>query len=152
MDCAARVVCRASKHEHISHLLADLHWLPVCYRNEYKIATVCHTVISGSAPPCLTDLLRLYIPSRSLRSSADPSIFRIPIRRKKSRGQHGFSYIGLFVWNRFPYVCVPVSSPSRGGDVMVYVYDIHQPSLPTPCILFLRLFLSLWPFKLYFIP
>ena len=27
---------------------------------------------------------------------------------------------------------VPVGSPSRGGDVMVYVKEITQPSLPTP--------------------
>ena len=27
---------------------------------------------------------------------------------------------------------VPAGSPSRGGDVKVYVLDIHQPSLPTP--------------------
>ena len=25
-----------------------------------------------------------------------------------------------------------MDSPSRGGDVVVYVKDIHQPSLPTP--------------------
>ena len=27
---------------------------------------------------------------------------------------------------------VPASSPSRGGDVAVCVFDINQPSLPTP--------------------
>ena len=27
---------------------------------------------------------------------------------------------------------VPTGSPSRGGDVAVYVFDINQPSLPTP--------------------
>ena len=27
---------------------------------------------------------------------------------------------------------VPTGSPSRGGDVTVYVYDINQPSLHTP--------------------
>ena len=27
---------------------------------------------------------------------------------------------------------VPEVSPSRGGDVAVYVFDINQPSLPTP--------------------
>ena len=27
---------------------------------------------------------------------------------------------------------VPAVSPSRGGDVAVYVSDINQPSLPTP--------------------
>ena len=29
-------------------------------------------------------------------------------------------------------VSVPAGSPSRGGDVTVYVPDINQPSLPTP--------------------
>ena len=29
-------------------------------------------------------------------------------------------------------LCVPAGSPSRGGDVAVYVFDIHQPSLLTP--------------------
>ena len=27
---------------------------------------------------------------------------------------------------------VPADSPSRGGDVEVHVFDINQPSLPTP--------------------
>ena len=27
---------------------------------------------------------------------------------------------------------VPTGSPSRGGDVAVYVFDINQPGLPTP--------------------
>ena len=38
---------------------------------------------------------------------------------------------------------VPAGSPSRGGDVAVYVLDINQPSLPTPFILSLYQFLSL---------
>ena len=29
-------------------------------------------------------------------------------------------------------LCVPTDSPSRGGDVAVYVFDINQPSLPIP--------------------
>ena len=48
---------------------------------------------------------------------------------------------------------IPVDSPSHGGDAVVYVFDINQPSLPTLLlILFLRLLLSLLPFQLYFIP
>ena len=31
-----------------------------------------------------------------------------------------------------PQNAVPVDSPSHGGDVRVYVFDINQPSLPTP--------------------
>ena len=48
---------------------------------------------------------------------------------------------------------VPEGLPSRGGDATVYALDINQPSLPTFLkILFLCLFLSLWPIQLYFIP
>ena len=44
------------------------------------------------------------------------------------------------------WLAVPAGSPSRGGDVKVCVFDINQPSLPTPITLFLRLFLSYGPF------
>ena len=30
------------------------------------------------------------------------------------------------------YLTVPTCTPSRGGDVAVYIFDINQPSLPTP--------------------
>ena len=53
---------------------------------------------------------------------------------------------------RHAFSPVPAGSPSHGEDVVVYVKDINQPSLPTPFVLFLCLFLSLWPFQLYFIP
>ena len=60
------------------------------------------------------------------------------------------------LWNdNHSHQRIPTRSPSSsspGGDVMVHVPDINQPSLPTPFTLFLFLFLSLWPFQLYFIP
>ena len=46
---------------------------------------------------------------------------------------------------------VPAGSPLRGGDVAVYVLDINHPSWPILFILFLCLFLSVWPFQLYYI-
>ena len=46
---------------------------------------------------------------------------------------------------------VSAGSSSRGGNVTVYVFDINHLSLPTPFNLILCLFLSLWPFQLYFI-
>ena len=30
------------------------------------------------------------------------------------------------------FAVVPAGSPSRGGDVAIYVFDINQPNLPTP--------------------
>ena len=34
----------------------------------------------------------------------------------------------------YSFISVPGDSPSRGGDVAIYVLDINQPSLPTPCL------------------
>ena len=51
----------------------------------------------------------------------------------------------LHISTGLPLCIVPVGSPSR-------VLDINQRRLPTLFILFLGLFLSLWPFQLYFIP
>ena len=42
-------------------------------------------------------------------------------------------------------------SPSRGGDVAVYVFDTNR-ACPLLFIRFLCLCLSTWPFQLYFIP
>ena len=33
---------------------------------------------------------------------------------------------------KLPCSLVPTGSPSRGGDVAVYVFDVNQPSLPNP--------------------
>ena len=39
----------------------------------------------------------------------------------------------MLIWHlEYPPTCVPADSPSRGGDVAVYVFDINQLSLPTP--------------------
>ena len=103
MNCAARLVCKAHKREHVSPLPVDLHWLLVERRIEYKIATICYNVITGTAPPYLSDLLELYTPSRTLHSSADTRIFRIPKSRKRFQGQRAFSFIGPSIWNNLPF-------------------------------------------------
>ena len=62
--------------------------------------------------------------------------------------QHHHTKFGnkSFVVQKISSGQVPAGSPSRGGDVKVYVLDINQPSLPTPFTLFLCLFLSCGPF------
>ena len=51
----------------------------------------------------------------------------------------------------FPQV-VPAGSPSRGGDVAVYVFGLDQPRSPTPYNLVLYPFQPSSPFQLYFMP
>ena len=49
-------------------------------------------------------------------------------------------------------IVIPTGSSSRGGDVAVHVFDITQPSLPTPFYSVLLPVSVLWPIQLYFIP
>ena len=56
---------------------------------------MCYDAVSETAPPYLSDLLHLYIPSRPLRSSADTLTFRIPKRKIKFQVQ--------ITWNKLPY-------------------------------------------------
>ena len=88
---------------HVSPLLAKLHWLPIAQRIDYKNSFLCCDVVSDTAPLYLSELLCLYIPSRSLRSSADTRIFQIPTRKKKFHGQHAFSHLSPVTWNKLPY-------------------------------------------------
>ena len=102
-NCSARLIFKTSKWTHVSPLLAKLHWLPIAQRIDYKISSMCYDVVSDTAPLYLFDLLCLYVPSCSLRFSADTRIFRIPTRKKKFQGQHAFSHLSPVTWNKLPY-------------------------------------------------
>ena len=99
---AARMIFRKSKREHASPLLKELHWLPCEKRIMYKLATMCHKCINDNAPMYLKDLLRLYIPSRTLRSSTDTTRFVIPKMLMKSYGERSFVHSGPKIWNSLP--------------------------------------------------
>ncbi|WP_419650303.1 reverse transcriptase domain-containing protein, partial [Thiolapillus sp.] len=87
---AARLVLRVSKTDHISPHLASLHWLPIDSRIQYKLSSLCYNCLNSTAPDYLTELLRIYKPTRQLRSSSDTSILCIPTVRTHSLGQRSF--------------------------------------------------------------
>ena len=93
-NCSARLIFKTSKCTHVSPLLAKLHWLPIAQRIDYKIPSLCYDVVSDTVPLYFSDLLCLYVPSRSLRSFSDTRIFRIPTQKKKFQGQRAFSHLG----------------------------------------------------------
>ncbi|XP_029297016.1 uncharacterized protein LOC115014371, partial [Cottoperca gobio] len=67
-NAAARVLTRTRKRDHITPVLAALHWLPVKYRIEFKILLLTYKSINGQAPAYLKDLIVPYKPTRALRS------------------------------------------------------------------------------------
>ena len=70
-NVAARVVVKTSRYDHITPILKTLQWLPIRYRTEYKLLLLAFKALHHLAPSYLTDLLQLYHPTRTLRSSSD---------------------------------------------------------------------------------
>ena len=101
-NSAACLVFRALPHVHITPVLRHLHWLPVRAWISCKTACLCFNAITSSTLAYLSDLLHLYSPSRSLRSSADIRLIKIQLYRCKIKGDRTFSYFGPSVWNSLP--------------------------------------------------
>ena len=72
MNASARLVYCAPKSCHITPLLRELHWLPVCYCIEYKIILLTFKVLHGMGPDYLRHLISVLPPSRyNLRRNDD---------------------------------------------------------------------------------
>ena len=77
-NAAARLVTRAKKHDHVSPILYQLHWLPIRYRIQFRILSLVFLCINDLAPSYLQELLVQYRPSRNLRSQSK-SLLVFPI-------------------------------------------------------------------------
>ena len=99
---AARLVHLASRHHHSTPLLEKLHWLPISERIKYKVACMCFSALNGSGPAYLSELLHIYTPSRTLRSSSDTCMLEIQQYKRKTQGFRTFSCFGPHIWNSLP--------------------------------------------------
>ena len=110
-----------------------LHWLPIAQRIDYIFFSLWYAVVSDTAPLYLSDLLRLYVPSRLLRSSADTRIFRLPKRKKKLQGQHAFCHLGPVTWNKIPYSvrCAQTQSQFKTQLKTTLFRSVYEPDSQT---------------------
>ena len=58
-NSAARLVCSLPRFCHITPTLFSLHWLPVCFRIEFKLLILAFKAIHGLAPQYITDLINV---------------------------------------------------------------------------------------------
>ena len=96
---AARLVLLAPRYHHSTPLLEKLHWLPISERIKYKVACMCFSAINGSGPAYLSELLHVYTPSRTLRSSTDTRMLEIQQYKRKTRDFRIFSCSVPHIWN-----------------------------------------------------
>ena len=66
-----KLTLERSKFDSTTEALAHFHWLPIRQRINFKIATITHKCIYGTAPQYLKDLLTFTPTPRNLRSSID---------------------------------------------------------------------------------
>ena len=100
-NTAARIVTRSNKYQNITPVLISLHWLPVRYRIEYKIALLVYKCLHDLAPAYLINLITVYTPARSLRSGTDRLLTQ-PAARTVRYGERTFSYAAPSIWNALP--------------------------------------------------
>ena len=68
------------RQNHITPILASLHWLPVRFRIDFKILLITFKAHQGLAPSYITESMTPYVPSRSLRSSGG-TLLAVPNKR-----------------------------------------------------------------------
>ena len=76
LNSAARLIHLSSRYEHVTPLLIQLHWFPIEQRITFKIAVITFKALHGSAPDYITELIKSYTLSRSLRSSNKLLVFK----------------------------------------------------------------------------
>ena len=78
-NAAARLITGAKRREHITHILRQLHWLPVRRSVEFKIASLVYQVLSRKIPTYLSDDIHLASESsaHSLGSSSGESVLSL---------------------------------------------------------------------------
>ena len=100
-NCSARLIAKKRKHEHITPILTELHWLPLEFRIQYKLPVFAFHHFEGTLPPYLSSVLHIYQPPRVLRSSSE-KLLKIPRVNLKSAGERSFHFAAPTVWNSLP--------------------------------------------------
>ncbi|KAL3056624.1 hypothetical protein OYC64_019162 [Pagothenia borchgrevinki] len=100
-NAAARLLTGHKKRDHITPILASLHWLPIRFRIDFKLLLFVFKALNGLAPAYIAELLQRYTPTRALRS-ADQLLLIVPKTRLKTRGHRAFAAAGPRLWNTLP--------------------------------------------------
>lgn len=100
-NCAARMISKTSRYEHITPILRQLHWLPMSKRCQYKTLITTYKSLHCTTPEYICDMLNWYTPTRPLRSAFTTSL--VPNKNKTVRyGKRLFDTSAATLWNTLP--------------------------------------------------
>ena len=102
-NTAVQLVCSLPRHENVTSSFIRLHWLPIKFRINFKIAMLCFKCIHGHAPNYLKSMVAIKKTSTyNLRSSTSIQLEDHSRRSKKTLGDRAFSNASAKVWNSLP--------------------------------------------------
>jgi hypothetical protein len=120
----ARAVLSLKRSDHITPALIKLHWLPVKQRINFKIAFITYKLLQNNQPSYLSDLVKFYKPSRTLRS-ADSLQLHVPLV-KTELGRRSFSFAAPTIWNQLPLSLRTATSLSIfHSQLKTYLFKSH---------------------------
>ena len=105
-NIAAKLLLNLGKHDSPLLAMFKLHWLPIRFRLDYKLALLRFKCHKDKAPKYLGELLSINERtgiSRSLRSYQEDVItYIIPFTKSKTFADRSFGVAGPSLWNGLP--------------------------------------------------
>ena len=101
-NCAAHLVTRIRKYEHITPVLRHLHWLPVRQRTLFKVLVFTYCALNVTAPNYLVQLINHRNVARTLRSGSSTELLFVPKSRTVTHGDRYFEVAPPILWNNLP--------------------------------------------------
>ena len=100
---ATKEAYRKSRRQDVYMHLQQMHCLPVKYRTMFKLLTITYNAVHGKAPHYLKEKIKQKHYHRTTRQSTSTgTTLDIPLNRKKSFADRGFSYAATKYWNNIP--------------------------------------------------
>ena len=104
-NSAARIVTNLCKYTRITPILRKLHWLPIQFRSEFKLATLVYKFIHIGFPKYFsphTTLLPHYYCSQSVANFLNVPKFQPTIHKSTKQFGFSFAFDAPTVWNSLP--------------------------------------------------
>ena len=121
-NCAARILTRTRKFDHITPILKSLHWLPVPFRIEYKVSLLTHQCLHGNAPIYLKELITPQPTSRHLHSG-QANLLQIPRTKLRTMGDRAFCHAAPCLWIALPdHLRAPLTLDTFKKGLKTYLF------------------------------
>ena len=99
LNAAARVTQHVPRYSHLTPALKSLHWIPIGFRIEFKIALLVFKALKGMAPLILSRMLQPKPTSSYFLRNNNENLLIIPRTRCKTFGDRAFAVAGPKIWN-----------------------------------------------------